>query len=98
MFTEFRRHGIPALEFYNNLWGPIGTAPSGTEFSGPPAYVVGCSDFGFFHILRYNNPFLTPLGPKDLEFGRKKLLTSSMACKNFWQKPENVFFWYSFKV
>ncbi len=35
-------------------------------------YTVGCSDFDFFHILRYNHPYLTPSGPKDLKIGNKK--------------------------
>ena len=52
----------------------------------------------FFHILRYNHPSLAPSGPKDLEIGKKLFSTSSMACGNFWQKPENAFFWYDFKV
>jgi hypothetical protein len=65
---------------------------------GGGACAVGSSDFDFFHILRYNHPSLTPLGPKDLEIGNKKFSTSSMACGNFWQKPENAFFGSSFKV
>jgi hypothetical protein len=32
---------------------------------------LGCRGFGFFHILRYNNPSLTPYGPKELEIGQK---------------------------
>jgi hypothetical protein len=32
---------------------------------------VGCSDFGLFHISKYNNPSLTPQGSKDLEIGKK---------------------------
>jgi hypothetical protein len=24
------------------------------------SYILGCSDFDFFHILRYNHPSLTP--------------------------------------
>jgi hypothetical protein len=54
--------------------------------------------FWLFHILRYNHPSLTPKGPKDLEIGKKKFSTSSMDCGNFWQKPENAFFWSGFKV
>jgi hypothetical protein len=60
-------------------------------------YTIGCSGFDFFHILRYNNPSLTPEGPKDLEIGKQFFSTISMAFGNFWQKPENVFF-YSFKI
>ena len=37
-------------------------------------------------------------GSKDLEIGKKNCSTSSMACGNFLQKPENAFFWSSFKV
>jgi hypothetical protein len=33
-----------------------------------------------------------------LEIGKKKFSTSSMACGNFWQKPENAFFWSSLKI
>ncbi len=44
---------------------------------------VGCSDFDFFHNLRYNHPSLTPWGSKDLEIGKKKFSTSYMACGNF---------------
>jgi hypothetical protein len=27
-------------------------------------YILGCSDFGFLHTLGYNNPSLTPKGPR----------------------------------
>jgi hypothetical protein len=30
--------------------------------------------------------------------GKKKISTSSMACGNFWQKPEDAFFRFDFKV
>ncbi len=33
---------------------------------------LGCSDFDFFHILRYKHPSQTPWGPKDLEIAQKK--------------------------
>ncbi len=59
---------------------------------------LGCSDFDCFHILRYNNPSLTPYGSQDLEIGKKKISTSSMACGNFWQKTGKCVFWYDFKV
>jgi hypothetical protein len=57
--------------------------------NGPCA--LGCSDLTFFHILKYNNPSLTPYGSKDLVIG-KKISPLSMAWGNFCQEPENAFF------
>jgi hypothetical protein len=71
---------------------PLNCFPVGLSYCA-----VGCSDFGFFHIFMHNNPSLPPFGPKDLEIGPKKLLTSSLACEIFCQKPENAFFILKFK-
>jgi hypothetical protein len=55
------------------------------------ACIVGSSDFGFFHILRCNNPSLTPQGPKDLEIGKKNIQLHPWLAKIF-GKPESAFF------
>jgi hypothetical protein len=52
----------------------------------------GAVILAFFPILRYNNPSLTPLRAQGFGNWPKKFSTSSMACENFWQKPENAIF------
>jgi len=34
-------------------------------------YILGCSDFDFFHILRYNHPSLTLKGPRIWKLAKK---------------------------
>ncbi len=54
--------------------------------------MVGCSDFDFFHILRYNHPSLTPLGPKDLEIGKKILQLHPWPAEIFGKNRKKPFF------
>ncbi len=59
---------------------------------------IGSSDFDFSSHFEVKQPIPDTLRAQGFGNWQKNFSTSSMACGNFWQKPENAFFWSSFKV
>ncbi len=53
---------------------------------------IGCSDLDFFLHFEVKPPIPDTLRAQGFRNGQKNVSTSSMACGNFWQKPEMRFF------
>jgi hypothetical protein len=95
LLREIRQRGITyevSLVLY--FWHWLYNLDSSWQARGALGCTLGCSDFDFFHILRYNHPSLTSYGSKDLEIGKKNLLFHAWPAEIFGMR----FFWYDFKV